>query len=495
MFYKLSALVLALIIAASAAAGCASGSTGDDETSGNGEAPSDTMTDTSAEETTEDFSSFMPSADYDGYEFRIVNSAPTEWGLDAIDSEGTTGEIFNDTVFERNARVEDRLNIKITGIQVGDVGSAVRQSVLSNTNDYDLAYTELSSCATLATGDNLVDMAKLSKLNLDMPWWDRASIDSLSVAGRTFFAENDINMHYNEATWVLFFNKSLVTEYTLESPYDLVRGNKWTMDKMHEMMLAVARDADGNGEMNGPEDYFGFATHWGSYVGMLNGGGETLIVKNDDGEYVSNLTNERCMNVALKVGEIINDMNATAFPDRFKGTASPNNEWAKNTFYNGHCLFYGEVIGSFTRLREMDQDFGLIPFPKYETTQEYYTCQVLNSARAMSIPRSYSDLDRACDIIEAMAIDSHTSLLPNYLDVTITGKAMRDEDSREMLELIFQYRMYDLGDVYGWGSLSNTLQNAIKNPDAYMSTVEKTAKAVSKAAAKSVESLADAKGD
>lgn len=493
MLKKSLSLLLALFIALTPVlVSCSDNEGGTSD--GNQQNSSDTTSSQSAE-TEYEYTSYIPNANYDGHNFRILTGAPTEWGIDLVYTEEMTGETFNDSVYQRNSRIEQLLNITIVSVEQSSVSTAITQAVMSGTDDYDIAYDSLSSCAGMATNDYLVDMKPLEKLNLDMPWWDKASIDSLSVADRTFFAENDINMHYNEATWVLYFNKKIITDSQLESPYDLVRSNQWTMDKMREMMIEVSRDADGNGEMNAPEDYFGFSTHWGSYVGMLSGGGETLITKTESGEYVSNMLSERFIDVAMKIGQILDDQTITVIPDRLKGAASADNQWATNTFYNGHGLFYGEVIGSFSRLREMENDFGLIPFPKYESSQENYTCQVLNSALGMCIPRSYSNLDRTCDIIEAMAIDSHRYLLSDYFDVTITNKSMRDEDSKEMLEIIFTYRIYDLGDVYGWGSLSSLLQTALKNGgDGFASTAAKSEKSTEKAAAKAVEKLTAAVG-
>ena len=324
----------------------------------------------------------------------------------------------------------------------------------------------------------------------------RAAADYLTIADRLFFAENEINIQYDEATWVLFFNKNLIGQYLLDSPYELVRENGWTMDRMHELMTTVAHDENGNGRMNAPEDYFGFSTHWSSYVGLLAGAGESLVRPDGEGGYVSNLATERMLLIAERINAIINDETATVIPGRFKGaSASDDNEWAITTFYNGHSLFYGEVIGKFADLREMENDFGLIPFPKYEPEQEYYTCEVLTSALAYVMPRSVLDKERASNITEALAIDSHGDFMNAYLDTTITGKSIRDEDSREMLQIIFEYRVYDLGDIFGWANIVNIFQTAVDSGgQVFASLAKKIEKSFAKSASGTLTSYREASG-
>ena len=143
----------------------------------------------------------------------------------------------------------------------------------------------------------------------------------------------------------------------------------------------------------------------------------------------------------------------------------------------------------------MENDFGLIPFPKYENTQEFYTCEVLNSALAYVIPRSVQDKSRSATISEALAIDSHGDFMNAYLDTTITGKSIRDEDSRDMLQIIFEYRVYDLGDIFGWGGITGAYQNAVNaGSENFASSAKKIEKVFNKSVEKSLKAYEEADG-
>ena len=489
---KITAVLLLIAMLCSMAACSESGTNTEDTSSSSGDtAPAAGGETTPAEEdAAEDYAEYMPTSTYNGASFSILNSSDQGWCLELVDTDETVGEIFNDTIYDRNIKIEELLGVSISAYESGDVGGEIKKAVAAGDTTHSIAYPGLSTAASLAVSDNLIELSGVEGFHLDMPWWDEASIDTLTIKDKLYFAENEINIQYNEATWVLYFNKQLITQFNLTSPYELVRENEWTMDKMHEMMGAVASDANGDGVLSAPDDYFGFSTHTSSFMGMLAGSGQMLIVPDGEGGYVSNMTNEKMVDIAAKIGSIINDMEATVMPDRFPGAGTTDNEWARMTFYNGHSLFYGEVIGKFAELRDMEQDFGLIPFPKYETSQEYYTCNVLSSALCYAIPASGVDIRMAADVTEAVAIESLIKLRPAYLVATITGKSMRDEESREMLELIMEYRIYEIGDIFGWGGVASTFTTAVNaGGENYMSSVKKNEKAVKKAIQKALETF------
>ncbi|MHB1152692.1 MAG: hypothetical protein ACYCWE_16255 [Eubacteriales bacterium] len=442
-------------------------------------------TEETAEES-EDYSAYYPDEDYEGYAFRILTPPNNGWSLNQLNSEELDGEVLNDAIYMRNRRIEELLNVKISIVENSNIVSTVSKAVSGGADDFDMLYGYLYELSSLSQKSFLYNLLNVPVFNFDMPWWDKASVDLLEINGKLFFAENEINIQYDEATWVLFFNKTIVSDYSLASPYELVRDNKWTMDKMYEMMLAVTSDANGDGTMSAPEDMFGFATHSASYVALLAGGNEKLIAKNTDGTFTVGMENERFGIVTEIVNKIIGAKEATVLPDKFKGARTNDNEWARNTFWVGRSLFYGEVIGTFNDLRNVDEDFGLLPFPKYESLQEYYTCYILNSAMALGMPFTSLDAERTGNIIEALAVDSHTSVLPAYYDVTITGKSLRDEESAEMLDIIFTYRQYDLGVIFQWGGIDSLYIKLVDKFDTYASLVESNKEKIETAIAKTM---------
>ena len=50
-------------------------------------------------------------------------------------------------------------------------------------------------------------------------------------------------------------------------------------------------------------------------------------------------------------------------------------------------------------------------------------------------------------ILEAMASDSAQNLVPAFYEVLLKSKHTRDDDSEEMLEIVFGNRVFDWGDT------------------------------------------------
>ena len=72
---------------------------------------------------------------------------------------------------------------------------------------------------------------------------------------------------------------------------------------------------------------------------------------------------------------------------------------------------------------------------------------------------------------------------------------IRDEDSREMLEIIFEYRVYDLGDIFGWGGISGAFQTAVNaGAENFASSAKKIEKIFNKAVEKSLKAYEEADG-
>ena len=101
--------------------------------------------------------------------------------------------------------------------------------------------------------------------------------------------------------------------------------------------------------------------------------------------------------------------------------------------------------------RANDVDIGLLPYPKYDVTQQNYLSRVENSA-VTAIPITARDPDRTSVIVEALAAESYNYVLPAFYDVTLRNRYSRDEDSIFMLDIALAGRRFDLGDA-AWGDV------------------------------------------
>ena len=57
------------------------------------------------------------------------------------------------------------------------------------------------------------------------------------------------------------------------------------------------------------------------------------------------------------------------------------------------------------------------------------------------------------DVLNAMGYYSQQYVTPAFIDTTVYNKALRDDDSAEMLDIILDNLFLDVSMLYNWGSL------------------------------------------
>jgi len=132
------------------------------------------------------------------------------------------------------------------------------------------------------------------------------------------------------------------------------------------------------------------------------------------------------------------------------------------------ALYYITAMNRVFLLRGMETDFGILPNPKLDETQDdYHVIMTYGNTNSISVPITNPDLDRTSIILEALSYESSITTYPAYIETTIKGKHARDEESIEMLELIFDNRAFDLGIIFNWGDCASLYQTLVNtgNPD------------------------------
>lgn len=92
-------------------------------------------------------------------------------------------------------------------------------------------------------------------------------------------------------------------------------------------------------------------------------------------------------------------------------------------------------------MRDSETDFGIIPTPKWNEEQKEYI-NLGGSPFFMTVPITAEDLDRTGAVMEALAYDSMGLIDKAMYDIVLKGKSSRDEESSDMLDLIFSTLQY-----------------------------------------------------
>ena len=86
----------------------------------------------------------------------------------------------------------------------------------------------------------------------------------------------------------------------------------------------------------------------------------------------------------------------------------------------------------------------------------------------VSIPLTQDDIDKTGFITEVLEYKSVEMLRPAIYDVTLKGKALRNEDSLAMLDIVFDTTYLDYNGIYEFGGVLGAVNGAIfyDKPDA-----------------------------
>ena len=426
-------------------------------------------TDASADETTAEDERIKPnipeSADFGGDTITFLHWYNTAWTETVrqsrdIYSEGITGEAINDAVYNRNVKIEDAYKVKIALQleQSTDIASMVGQQVTAGDSTYDVVYQLLSAAPALIQKSYFHNLFNVPNIDLEKPWWDQNSISSLSTMGILPLVSTSINVNDKDATAALAFNKTIAENNQLEDLYTLVREGKWTYDKLTEMAEATYNDSNGDGTMT-PDDVYGFLGGRDVIDSLYHGSGSQFITKNENDEFVFTFGTERDVDVISKGIDIVNSswyFNHHAWKDQ-------SDILYRQIFETGHGLFFWMRLDDVTNMRAGDADFGIIPIPKYEEAQDkYYSLVSQHTTGLMSIPITCAgdELSEVGMVLEALAAESHYTLIPEYIETSLKTKNSRDAESADMLDIILNNRVFDPMNVYSFANFGDAIMDA-----------------------------------
>lgn len=400
----------------------------------------------------------IPSADYNGYTFNYITEywegTVADRFLREMHAEEITGEPINDAVWERNSYVEEKLNIKITAGDSTAPATDVQAAVKAGDDVYQLAGAYKFNTFPLLRQGVLRDWNDLTGLDLTGEWWNSEAIAKLSIQNRQYMMSGSILMSEIDDTLAMVFNKKLQNDYGLDNIYDLVENGTWTLDKMAVMVEKVSSDLDGDGKMVFGNDLFGYAQdpasmtyNWSFSLDLLNG------KVTEDNTYDWNINTERVMTSLEQLAQMLGNSNTDTNTEYYEGL---------DVFAEGKIYIYSIILSALEIIREMEDDFGIIPYPKLEESQSQYYNHVGSQSPILAIPvTNVSDDGRTAAILNALAISSHQYVRPVYFENVLKGKLSRDPQTQVMLDIIQKSATYDIGYLAGSSPLTS-ISNLIK---------------------------------
>ncbi|MCR5262933.1 MAG: hypothetical protein K6D94_03590 [Clostridiales bacterium] len=464
--------ILSLILAALtlALASCGESGGGGVSAPSNGDAAQNGAAETEPAETApETLPSSLPEMDLGGFTLTLYRSG-NSFQEKGVWSEELTGDIVEDDIYNRNKYVEETCGCKIELLETE-----------SQHASFDMA-------KYVAAGDDTVDVVldggqfisqnAASFLNLNglkyfdfaQPWWNQDFNNGITIGGKLFFTIGCYQISALQGVRHIIFNKTVAENYGINAQgyYDLVHGGKWVIDVMIEDAQKVKSDLNGDGVYNSDDLWGVVGENYDAWTLAL-GCGFRCAEKDADDMPVITFGSERNNSVMDKVMQIAGNQETTIFAQRMKGVSDVWGTVSAMKKRNNCWLF--TIGGLGNAQRDMTDDYGVLPTPKFDEKQErYYHDASLGNSPTTGVPVSASDPDTVSYILEAICWSSYYQVLPDFYDNYLNTKLARDEESVEMLQLVHSTLYYDLGALYNWGDMRMIIENMSNKPENTLQT-------------------------
>ena len=407
--------------------------------------------------------------DLDG---RVINVLCWDWSAGSASIKGYTGEIITNAEDDPGRvdvakmavidAVETEYNVTISG-QVTNRGSFsadVKNMVATNTYDYDLVFTGAGGSQDYAVNGAATDLKTISTINLSNSWWDQNCVNDVSLGGRLFWVCGDINTYDNLGTWCVLFNKNLKNDLGIsEDFYQMAKDGTWNLDRFIEICQGVTIDLNGDGQDE--FDQWACGTEKFNVFAQVIGGGIHAVSKDqNDVPYLTiDTTTERTYAALDKIVNFyLSDEVMVANGGKYDGKGY-SNVWeatVHKAFIEGRELFYICGLINVAGFRDMEDEFGILPMPKTFAEQDsyYHTVSAGNSSY-MTIPYGVPGVEDLGLVVEALAMKSQEMVTPEFYEMQLKGRDTRDDESADMLDIIFSTRSFDLAPIFNWGGIMN----------------------------------------
>ncbi|MBO5701031.1 MAG: extracellular solute-binding protein [Clostridia bacterium] len=376
--------------------------------------------------------------------------------------EDTNGEIVNDAIFERNAKVESQLGITFDWIGIkgqynNNVGKEYSDHVgnmyASGDKTYDLMSAHSRTIALTAMNGYCADLMQAEYIDFEKPWWPTIMTETATIGDKMYFVTGDVSTNSIHQMYTIFYNKDLFSNYTsLVEPADYVLEDNWTFETLQILTKDIYQDLDGSNSAN-EGDLYGFtslnwhfdAFYYGAGLRQAEKDPEDLFKISDD--YFGEKAIALCDNLGawIKQGDVY--INSTYFDDVFHAGNS------LMTMARHHDIANKLVDGDFK--------FGIAPIPKYNTEQENYITCVGNPVSFYAIYTLSEDVNRAAAVLECWASEAYRLTSPALFETTFKLRYSDTSTESQMYDLIRAGITFDIGRLFNssLGAMSDQWDN------------------------------------
>ncbi|MBQ4137050.1 MAG: hypothetical protein IJD67_02965 [Clostridia bacterium] len=380
--------------------------------------------------------------DHIPFGYNLENQTITFFTRDSNDKQivgdGESTDIIYSRIHERNRTVEERLNVDLafTSTSTDDMVADMKKEISTMSTAWEVVIVPSSHTVGQKLFNYFHNLNDSKYIDIHERWWQEDSIMELSMDNINYrFLFGDIHISNTHRAGCIFYNKTLYEQYISPNKdrndiYQTVLDGNWTLEELDRLVRKshIERGGDGSNDIYGLIKLNSALVHF-----MREAADIRTYERNNYGMPVFNFKNDRSVSFLTQLNKLMYENPGTNIN---KEAGDSNID-----FESGNLVF--ETAALYTVLqagmREMRDDFGILPYPKFDTDQEEYITMVHNASFAVSIPVS-TDINRAEEeisaVIEALASESYRNVSVSFYETALKAAYNRDDQSAQMIDII-----------------------------------------------------------
>ena len=435
-FIRLLSLLLVIVMLASCFIAC--NVTGDEKETNN---PDDSVV-------VED-NGALPTLNLGGEIYNVLSRDDANWvHLDNFEVyyDELPEDVVGQAVYNRNQALKSKYNFTITEQKVDNTSDTAKLSYESGDDLYDLVIYQPKNVQAHAQEGYLLDLNEFKYINLEHDSWSQYINEQLTIGDKLYYTTNDFLLLDKARAFYLFYNRELAEDLNLGYLEDMVDDNTWTLENATKLAKQVYRDVDNNGPTSA--DYFGFAMEGHTqFIFLAMGAGFRFTEKGSNGFPKLVGATDKMLNIIDATLDLTANKNIS-----WVNSYAPNftdDDHCELMFLDGRVLLLSMTtffIEYQYKVRESTLEFGILPHPKYDASQDEYTSYPdVNLGSVLAIPFTVADEDMAGFCLEAITEASTDTSYKTFIDTKCKYQDAPDKDCARMMDLCFENQIYDIG--------------------------------------------------
>ncbi len=411
---------------------------------------------------------------YEGKKFTIasVNVDPSSYFVLAA-PEDYTGFSVSDAMYGRDQAIYENYGIEIEYVpyETGEtLKSALNLSISGGMYVADMINSYLAnSILPLFNAGQLYDINSIPLLNTDNPWWASYFAEGATYRDRLYYAAGMASGGgYFGTVYTMMCNLRLEKDVYLEDGsemdiFELIQEGNWTLEAMDDIITDYTTNLDADPDISVYSDRLAFAhmrtavTAGCHYVAA----GGKFSTSDSDGSILVELESENSQNIIEKLASIFDKIE-----DNYNEQAYFNENKQVEAFTSGRALFFGNSITYADYLLQMDDDYAIIPCPKYNSSQEEYFSGInIHTSGYLAVPSNIQEPEFVGYTLEMLGYHTYYKVRPMVYDTILCLRLAKDPRQIKVIDEIYANLYVDLNFINDFAGSASVVENCILDAD------------------------------